>query len=330
MKIILTLDYELFLGAKTGSVRRCLINPLEAYIPKIGVYDAKFTIFVDATYLCALKKYGERYDCLKTEYDEIVAHLQHLEQDGHEIQLHIHPHWFYSTYDGTQWVLDQNHYKLSDLPGQEAEKLFGDSVNLLRSIVKNPITSFRAGGFSSQPTGLLTSLFARNGIVADSSVCPGNSYDSPQQQYDYSNVPDKCIYRFDSDICIEDRQGRFIEIPITTHRIMPFFYWKLVVNRLLNQEKHRVLGDGYSVKTSKTSIFKRLTRPVFDMATIDGLKISCLKDAYKRQKLRGCQYMCVLGHPKLATKYSIDSLAAFCRYVKEQGDEFITISQTYE
>ena len=32
MNILLTLDYELFLGAKTGSIENCLIRPLEAYL----------------------------------------------------------------------------------------------------------------------------------------------------------------------------------------------------------------------------------------------------------------------------------------------------------
>ncbi|MBO4961663.1 MAG: hypothetical protein J6C80_05465 [Flavobacteriales bacterium] len=330
MNIILTLDYELFLGKNTGSIDNCLIRPLDAYIESIEKYGAKFTIFVDATYLYRLKDYSTKYEKAAEDYKKISTHIKNLQQRGHEIQLHIHPHWFYSDYNGQEWNMDQTHYKLCDLPLEEAEKIFSSSKALLDSIIGSATTAFRAGGFSTQPTEILKQLFEQNEIKADTSVCPGNIYDSPQQKYDYLRVPVVDKYMFSNDICLEDPQGKYIEIPITTYKISPLFYWKLACNRLLKLNRHRIWGDGEAVVTTAESIKVRLTRYTQAMACIDGYKISYLKDIYKFQKKRNREILCVLGHPKLATNYSVIKLEEFCKYATSDGAKFLTISQCYE
>lgn len=330
MNILLTLDYELFLGAKTGSIENCLIRPLEAYLQRIEKYGVRFTIFVDATFLYKLKMYASQYENAADDYEKISTHIKELQLRGHEIQLHIHPHWFYSTYDGMEWHLDHQHYKLSDLPMDEAEKMFSLSKSLLDEIVGHSTMAFRAGGFSVQPTEIVLRLFNQNGIKIDSSVLPGNSYNSPQQKYDYLNSPNKEIYRFQDDICMETLNGEFLEIPITTSRLSPLFYWKLVITRLFKMKKHQLYGDGCAVQTTSESIIERLTKPTLAMATIDGFKINYLHDIYSSAKQRNQKYMCVIGHPKLTTNYSINKLEEFCCNVIDNGDRFITISECYE
>lgn len=327
MKILLTLDYELFLGSKTGTVKECLIEPMKAFLEGTEKYGAKFTIFVDATYLYKLKEYASEYSQLYTEYTLITQHLQNLQQRGHEIQLHIHPHWFYSNFDGKAWKLDHDHYKLCDFPIEKAEILFLKSKQLLDEIIGKKTIAFRAGGFSTQPTVILKQLFNKAGIKIDSSVCPETYYNSPQQKYNYTHCPNKTMWYFYNDICREDINKHFLEIPITMYSISPLFYWKLVATRLLKLSKHMTIGNGNSVKTTSESIYQRLTRKTLGMATIDGFKSSILKDIYKYHKSKNNTTFCIIGHPKLATPYSINKLSDFCQYVKKQNDEFVTISQ---
>lgn len=326
MDILLTLDYELFLGNKTGSVENCLIRPLNAYLKHIGKYGIKFTIFVDATYLIKLKEYAQIYSNANDDYKKIISHIKQLDKDGHDIQLHIHPHWYYSKYDGVQWDLDHSHYKLSDLIPEEAEIIFSSSKDLLDGIIGKSTIAFRAGGFSAQPTHLLAHLFRQNGIRIDSSVCPGNVYNSMQQQYDYSACPTLDFYSFQDDICVENNKGEFVELPITMHEISPVFYWKYVFTRLLKMRKHRTFGDGDGVKATSESIKERLLKYTSAMATIDGYKISYLKDIYLSRRHKS-GYLCILGHPKLATDFSVGKLKEFCSFVKKDGAEFKTFSQ---
>lgn len=43
--IILTLDYELFLGAESGSVEKCMIEPIKDLMSLLNLNDSKMTIF---------------------------------------------------------------------------------------------------------------------------------------------------------------------------------------------------------------------------------------------------------------------------------------------
>lgn len=329
MDIILTLDYELFLGENTGTVDSCLIKPMELLESTAHIdIPIKYTIFVDAVYLYKLNTYKDKYPSVKADLNKISQHLTSLQSAGHDIQLHVHPHWYYSVYNGRNWILDSEHYKLSDISFDDALLIFKESKTILDSILGKKTTIFRAGGFSSQPTSLLVTLFNENGIKADSSVCPGMCYFSSHQEYDYRDTPRKDIWNFKDNICkeSEDKKG-VLEVPISTYCLSPLFWWNYVISRVFKSTKHKLYGDGKSVRTTQESIKERLTKKSIGLVTIDGYKISYLIDAYNRYKKEGHRYFCIIGHPKLATPYSIRKFNEFCSYVYRKGDKFITISE---
>ena len=334
MKTLLTLDYELFLGAKTGSVENCLLSPMDQILRVTSHSNAKFTLFVDASYLYMLDSLRKEHVSLEQDFKAICNHLRDLQKQGHDLQLHIHPQWYFSEYDGKEWHLDTKHYKLRDVVEKQMMELFMKSKSLLDSIIDKKTIAFRAGGFSAQPTDLLGRLFNASGIRVDSSVCPGTSYDSDCQKYDYTVVPQKNAYHFSKDICQEECDGEFMEVPISMIKVSPVFHWKLALTKLAVKfgggAEYKRMGDGLSVKTTSSSIFTRMTQPVQTMATIDEFKASLLKRAYQQALKNGNDYFCVLGHPKLATPYSVRKLGEFCDYVNKNGGSFITISDCYE
>ena len=334
MKVLLTLDYELFLGAKTGSVHNCLISPMSRLLKEVAALNVRFTIFVDAAYLYMLETNRRKFASLEEDYVTICNHLRSLQEFCHDIQLHIHPQWYFSEYDGKEWHLDTEHYKLCDVEENQMMDLFLKSKSLLDSIIGKKTIAFRAGGFSAQPTDLLRRLFNASGIRVDTSVCPGTSYDSDCQKYDYTVVSQKNAYRFSKDICQEECDGEFMEVPISMIKVSPVFHWRLALTKLAVKfgggAEYKRMGDGLSVKTTGSSILTRMTQPVQTMATIDEFKASLLKRAYQQALKKGNDYFCVLGHPKLATPYSLRKLGEFCDYVNKNGGSFITISDCYE
>ena len=324
MRILTTLDYEVFLGEETGSVTNNLIIPLNKLTSVADNYGIKFSLFVDASYIYMLKKLGDKYLKLKNDYDNICVNLNKLSNEGNDIELHIHPHWFFSTFNGDKWITDSSHYKLSDLKKNEAEEIFSKTKKLLEEITGKKIIAFRAGGFSAQPTDLLTPLFRKNNIKADCSVYSGAYYNSQSQQYDYRKTCDKELYTFSNDICKEDLNGDFTEIPISTLNISPCFYWKLASRKIIGIKSDRKWGDGISVKTSSESIISRLTKKSNAMATIDGYKISYLPRLCDLRKKGGINLTTIIGHPKLATRYSVKKFADFCK-LYSKDDNFVTI-----
>jgi hypothetical protein len=312
MKIYLTLDYELFLGSSTGSVELCLVKPMEYLCGIADKHNMKFTIFVDATYLLALKKYS-KYRQLDRDYKIVVQNLLSLKQTGHTIGLHIHPHWFYADYDGRSWITPPGHYKLPDIPFGEARAILMDSKALLEEIVNAKVSTFRAGGFSIQPFEPYAEVFEALGLKIDSSVLSGLYYNSDNQQYDYRNAPYKDYYRFSENICEEDAGSQFIEYPISTHMISPLFWWKLSLLRILKAKGHKPFGNGKSVESTSSSILSRLTKSQMGFACMDGYKSSLLFAMLeKHQKTFGTDArFVVIGHPKLATAYSIKIIDKF-------------------
>jgi len=314
MNILITLDYEVFLGKETGTVENCLIKPIQKLTAVAEKYNIKFILFVDATYILRLKQLMNCHARLKDDYAKIRHHLKLLTSKGHDIQLHIHPHWMYSDYNGKTWIVDKTHYKLSDLPQKEAMQIFVDSKFILEDIIGYPVTAYRAGGFSAQPFSLLKELFTQHHIKIDSSVFAKSRYYSLFQQYDYREIPNKTYYTFEDDLCIENPKGSFIELPLTTMKISPFFYWRLALTRVRKRPIHTRWGDGKTTETSKESLVKRLTKYTWAYATIDEFKSSYLNMMFQRflKKFSNDDYFVIIGHPKLVTPYSVQKFGEFC------------------
>lgn len=64
---------------------------------------------------------------------------------------------------------------------------------------------------------ILKDCFKENGIVIDSSVMHGICQDNKYSKFDFRYAPNKEIYRFLDDVCVEDENGEFVEVPITVY-----------------------------------------------------------------------------------------------------------------
>ena len=93
MNIFLTYDYELFFGEPTGTVEKCIIEPtnlLRAIAQRTGI---KMVFFIDVGYLKKLIAFKDQFPNVKAEHDAIIDQVKKLVAEGHDCQLHIHPHW---------------------------------------------------------------------------------------------------------------------------------------------------------------------------------------------------------------------------------------------
>src|SRR5215470_17635236 len=103
MKIYLTLDYELFFG-RSGTAEKCMIEPAERIAQLCEKHNARCIFFVDAGYLDKLTYYAPRYSQLRREQQMVSDQLIRLSNAGHDVQLHVHPHWEGTVYDGKDWA----------------------------------------------------------------------------------------------------------------------------------------------------------------------------------------------------------------------------------
>lgn len=322
MNIYLTLDYELYMGDHVGTVQKCLIEPTDILIRLFDRYNAKCTFFVDAAYLYQLNKVRVSYDNLNRDFLLIKKQLKHLVLCGHDIQLHIHPQWYYAEYTGKDWKLNTSFYKLSDLKKEEAIDFFLKSKLLLEAIVEKPIIAFRAGGYSIQTLEYLQELFSKTGVIIDSSVLSMKKANGPCQVYDYSNIDSGKEYFFNYDVTIPIKTGVFMEMPITTVKNSLFKY---VINyikyKLIKPCNKITYGDGAAVSNHffsnrKKNWLAKICR-IWEyskenvVASLDNGKSMYLMDIYHKQKKE--KFIVIIGHPKNLSRVSLIDTEKFLK-----------------
>jgi len=314
MKLLITLDYELYFGRNTGNPQHCLIDPVNALTRQLSQTgkEIKLCLFVDAGYLIRLNAESRQFPQLVTQYEQITQHLKSLSGLGHEIQLHIHPHWEDSHYNGKDWVIDFSRYRLHEFEDTEVQRIVKDYTRLLSDISGKEIFAYRAGGWCLQPFDKLSRALAENGVWLDSTVFYKGLSDEPTRWFDFTKAPSKSYWRFNDDPMIEDVNGDFHEVPISSVRVSPIFYWRLLLSKLTKNKSHETYGDGSSMRWTKFQYLKLLSTFSYSVASIDGLKASLLPRAYKQGLIRGTDIIFnLIGHPKAFTPYSINKLAEF-------------------
>ena len=296
-----------------------MIEPTNGLIEIASNAKIPLTFFVDIGYLLSLEKFMTGFPELKNDHKKVTEQLAELVSKGHDLQLHIHPHWERSTYENGRWTCNTNGaYRLADFSDDEITSVFKRYKSKLDSFRPTPCRAFRAGGWCIQPFNRLKSIFEELELKIDSSVFPGGHFDGGNYEFDFRNAPNKPVYRFDDDVCVEKDDGPFSEYPIASFRYSPLFYWKLYVLGRLFPNEHKMIGDGQfmSQPGRKKAV---LTRWTCNHVSTDGYYASRLDQIAAYYASKNWSHLVTIGHPKSMTKYSFRKLRAF---IAKQGKNY--------
>jgi hypothetical protein len=267
--------------------------------------------FVDAGYLEKLRTYGKRFPELVEDRERIVAQIRRLVSAGHDIQLHVHPHWEGTIYEAGEWRFDLARYRLDGFSDEAALDIFARYITAITEITERPISAFRAGGWCIQPFAKCHAAFERFGIRIDSTVYAGGKNSTASEWYDFTDAPELDWWRFHTDPCRNEVDGKFVEIPITSHRVPPTLFWRLALTKVLKLTSHRRFGDGSPTANSAGQLARLLTTFSRSVVSVDGYKSSFLLKAYRRMKRLKRNHFVVIGHPKALSEYSLMKLDEF-------------------
>lgn len=170
MQIFLTYDYELFFGKPTGTVEKCIIEPTNRLREIAAQTKVKFVFFIDVGYLKKLIELKDSNSKVAHEHQLVTQQIETLVDEGHDCQLHIHPHWEDCTHNGEQWTMNTNRYKLVDFSDAEIEKIVLGYQAILANVTKKTVNIYRAGGWCLQPFSRIKKAFEKAGLKLDSSV----------------------------------------------------------------------------------------------------------------------------------------------------------------
>lgn len=325
MQIFITLDYELFFLEPSEGIDDCLIHSTQRFLNILDKEKVKAVFFVDAGYLVALQRQKPLYKKLQGDYTKIVNQLLFLEAKGHEIGLHIHPHWEDSFYDGHKWIMNLNRYKLADFSKPEAEAIFKNYYNVLQPLSAKKIISYRAGGWCLEPFSHIRSAMLECGIYIDSTVYAEGYSTTATHRYDFRNYPKKEIWKFNNEPAIEDENGIFLEVPSAAQQLSPAMYWKVMADRIRKKD-----CNGQGVKPSVKEVLKKLFLKTTDAVSIDAYKADQLLESFKQKEKQGGKYFCITGHPKCFTERTYENLQQFVGYAISRGHSMCSFTERFQ
>ena len=319
-QLLLTFDYELFLGARSGSVSNCLIKPTNILLEVLKKYNQIGIFFIDTSYIYKLQEIEEFNDKARKDLATIKNQLIQMVNEGHYIFHHLHPHWLDAKYitETNEWDLSNNsRFVFQLLTENEQEKLFSFSHNFLSEIYsktdsnKSPL-GFRAGGLFIEPFDIIRPYFQMYNIKHEFSVISGSKREDFPFIHNFSNAPSERKYHFSTFIHQEDKDGSFTQYPISKLKIAGF-------NKILNGVYYRAnknnsdykpFGDGKSVSSKINAGLNK--KRFLDYLSIEmPVSIEMLNPAITNSVLKILKrksYLHILSHPKLITPISLMQL----------------------
>lgn len=226
-KVLLNLafDHELHLGGVTRSFEEDLFAPTRRLLDAASTLSVPVTLFTDVMCAVRFRSWDSRGFALP--YQEQLVHAL---DTGHDVQLHIHPHWVDVANEGGKFRASSR-YSLHDFRTEQAPN---DIPGIIRRSVDHLVdccsradrnyrcVAFRAGGLNIAPsTGQIVRQLLNSGIRIDSSVAPGFRFDSQINNVDFSTVPDLPNWNLPVDWSPEGHSSSaansgILEVPIAT------------------------------------------------------------------------------------------------------------------
>ena len=309
-KILLTFDYELFLGAKSGSVDNCLIIPTDMLLDVMERHQAKAIFFVDTTYIMRMCELADSNSNVKHDLEKIKQQLAHIVKSGHKIYHHIHAHWIDARYNEieNQWSLsNDNHYNVESLSNEQKMRIFDFSVSFLSEIMREAgieynCYGYRAGGLHIEPFVSVKSEFDRCKISEDYSC------EVPIEDMIES-------YRFDDSTINPVAEGRYAEYPISKIKI---YGLRKIVNGIFfrltkNCQNYQKIGDG--LPSVPKNVGSQVLQSKFEFSLPISIELlTPVLLPYYKKLLKRYSYIHFLSHPKLQSKATIELFESFLKF----------------
>jgi len=295
-RVLLTFDYELFLGTNSGNLQRCLLGPTSRILSQFRTLGIQGIFFVDVLFYLRLLE----SDATAQAASQLRVQMQEIVAQGSRIELHLHPHWLDATYIDGQWLFPSyERYRLHSLAGSEVMNLFQSCTKVLNDIAREvrpdyELRIFRAGGFCIQPFDSLKEALIDNHLSIDSSVAPGLFEDGDVREYDFVGAPDLAYYSFSDDPTKMQVGGRFLELPIATYRINVWSKIKEKVLLKFSNESLPFTADGIGIPMFRPWWGKFQTE--VRMITLDGYFLP----SRLIQRITACKrdFATIIAHPK--------------------------------
>jgi hypothetical protein len=237
--LVITCDYELPAGGR-GDVLRHMIEPTAKLLEVCEQHAAKLTIMIEIGELWAFERPENVQFKEHLGYDPVPLIRQQLReaiQRGHDVQLHLHPHWIHAQWQGSCWGLDYPHYQLTDFASNEMVALLRRGKEDLETMLQPccadyKCVGFRAGQWNTQPSHPYLAALRDAGLRSDTSVFKGGYRADGAAAFDYRRAFSNVLAwnaRAD-DINQPTEEPTVLEVPIASESVR---YFRMLTPRRL-------------------------------------------------------------------------------------------------
>lgn len=329
--LLLTFDYELPLGGVKNDYRDALFEPTDQLLGWADQWNLSLVFFVDILSYVQFKKFQ-----INSFTDPFKNQVQKMIQKGHDVQLHIHPHWLDTN-------IQNNHFEtkapfsLSDYPDEEIEQMISIAVLELTQLAKEvgpdyQCLAFRAGGYNfGSKMELICRVLYQNGIRFDSSIAKRYYFRSDSSEVDYRNfnpMPNGYIPFFKND---SSSMNRLLEIPIASR---PKSLFEIPTFIKVRWFADRSINRGIMIHTLNKLTFLEKLRKLLSsrMLTVDNHTFSnsylcSILDYHFKKYRKYSDISCALiGHPKAMGTYSFELLTNLVKTIQNESQQNITIT----
>ncbi|MDH3889667.1 MAG: hypothetical protein OEV49_01170 [candidate division Zixibacteria bacterium] len=347
INLLITADYELFLGRNFFGHDEVLFGPAEQLMARCEGLGVGVTFFADVCSVWAHRRFG-----LSDYADQFETQMQEAVKRGHDVQLHLHPHWLNSTWCEDRWQVATDRMYLAEFgfssDEEAAPAIIKRGVDYLHDLLR-PETpeyrcaAFRAAGLALQPDERkLIAALLKLGIKIDSSIAKELVLDLDTIAIDYRRMPGAANWYLAPDCGIaQDAGAGLLEIPIATFKCGLLSRLGFLSRRLRSVRMRRGAGISRSSEQTRWSNLSTMLRynlrylygnPLFSLSCdTKGHNLDMLLNGfgkYLRQHSDSSPiYVAMINHPKLMFDAQFDMLESFVSAARSRyGDalDFVT------
>jgi len=218
LDLVFTNDWELY-GDGSGDYYQVQHNPTLSLLDFLASNNAGMTFFVEIGQQITFKNSGiEKYQNIAADWEKILN--QALENPLNDVQMHIHPQWFFAEFDGNYWKLPDDKWSIGKLPTEKAKEL----ISLGKSYIEEVLSPhnykcevFRAGAYYIEPSGHIINILEELGFKADTSVTKGRKVST---YYDFTDAESNIMPWNVADSSVKHKGNRKLkEFPIYSKKL---------------------------------------------------------------------------------------------------------------
>jgi hypothetical protein len=322
--LALAFDHELSLGGSRNYLRD-LFEPTERILAAASSAGVPVTLFSDVLCGVRFREWGAA-----DFYEPYEAQLRRAVVDGHDVQLHLHPHWLDVTFDGAAFTPALSRYALSDFAAERYPRnidgIVDTGIDYLAGTLETAdptyrCVAFRAGGFCLQKSTVeIVRALWRRGVRIDSSIPPGYRFVSQLSGVDYSRFPRSANWRIGLDGRLDrGADDGLFEVPIATIPRNPVNNALALAQRVLHRRR-AYPSSGIPLYDIGAGLGERLRRLLpmsawmlsFDYYYRDArYLLSLLSDYVKGRAADKTVFVSSVSHPKSMGPHNVELMTSF-------------------